>query len=186
MDEGVGHPLQHALDAEIEHAFERAFIVVEAAAMGCVDAGDRPPPPEPGCDQAAIGAALGAMAVQDVGADFGEMLQHVPHGDEIAQRNAAMHGEAGGAKRELGGDGGDDLVFETAAGQGVADDPDIVAGLGLGIHEIDDMPEDAADRGTNDVDDLQPIRPLHEKILPVSRKAHRDAGDVDTPRRRRA
>ena len=41
MDEGVGHPLQHALDPEIEHAFERAFVEVEAAAMGGVDAGDR-------------------------------------------------------------------------------------------------------------------------------------------------
>ena len=99
MDEGVGHPLQHALDPEIEHAFERAFVEVEAAAMGGVDAGDRPPPSEPGRDQAAIGAALGAMAVQDVGADLGEMFQHMPHGDEIAQRNAAMHRETGGAER---------------------------------------------------------------------------------------
>ena len=34
MDERVGQPLQHALDREIEHAFERALIVMQGAAMG--------------------------------------------------------------------------------------------------------------------------------------------------------
>jgi len=147
--------------------------------MGCIDAGDRPLSPEPGRDQPAIGAALGAMAVQDVGADLGEMFQHVPHCDEIAQGNAATHRDAGGAEREPGGDGGDDLGFEPTAGQGVADDADIVTGSGLSIDQIDDVAEDAADRGANDVDDLQPIQPLHEKILQVCREARRGAGDVD-------
>ena len=182
MDEGVGHPLQHALDPEIEHAFERAFVEVEAAAMGGVDAGDRPLSPEPGRDHPAIGAALGAMAVQNVEADLGEMFQNVTHRDEIAQRNAATHRDAAGAERESGRDGGDDLVFELAAGQGVADDADIVTGSGLCVDQIDDVAEDAADRGANDVNDLQPIRHLHEKILQVCREARRDAGDVDIPR----
>jgi hypothetical protein len=104
------------------------------------------------------------------------MFEHVPHCDEIAQGNAAMHREAGGAERELGRDGGDDFVLEPAAGQGVADDADIVTGSGLGIDEIDDVAEDAADRGANDVDDLQPIRPVHENILLESRSARMMSG----------
>ena len=98
MDEGVGDPLQHALDPKVEHAFERGLIVVEAAAMGCVDAGDRPPPPEPCRDQAAVGAAFGAMAVQHVGGDPAEMFQHAPNRGEVAERNAAAHREAGDAE----------------------------------------------------------------------------------------
>ena len=56
------------------------------------------------------------------------------------------------------------LVLETAAGGGVADDADLVAGFGLGIDEVDDVPEDAADRRAHDVDDLQPIRPVHDEF----------------------
>ena len=101
MDEGVGHPLQHALDAEIEHAFERALVVMQAAAMGRIDAGDRPPPAEPCGDQPPVGAALGAMAMQDIGNDLAEMLEHPAHRHEVAQRDAAPHRKARGAEREL-------------------------------------------------------------------------------------
>ena len=46
----------------------------------------------------------------------------------------------------FGLDRGDDVVLEMAAGGGVADDADVVAGLGLGVDEIDDVTKDAADR----------------------------------------
>ena len=86
------------------------------------------------------------------------------HRHEIAQRHAAPHRKARGAERELRADRRDDLFLEAAAGGGVADDADVVAGLGLGIDEIDDVTKDATDRGTHDVDDLQPIRPLHDEF----------------------
>ena len=164
VDEGVGHPFQHALDAEVEHAFERALVVMQAAAMGRVDAGDRPAPAEPCGDQPPVGATLGAMAMQDVGDDLAEMLEHPAHRHEIAQRDAAPHRKARGAERELRADRCDELVLETAAGGGVADDADVVAGFGLGIDEVDDVPKDAADRRAHDVDDLQPIRPVHDEF----------------------
>jgi hypothetical protein len=86
------------------------------------------------------------MAMQDIGNDLAEMLEHPAHRHEVAQRDAAPHRKARGAERELRLDRRDDVVLEMAAGGGVADDADVVAGLGLGVDEVDDVAKDTADR----------------------------------------
>ena len=67
-DEGVGHPLEHALGGEIDAARRRFRVVVQAAAVGSVDAGyARTRCPQESADRPRVGAALGAVGMQDVG-----------------------------------------------------------------------------------------------------------------------
>ena len=155
VDEPVGDALEQPLDGEIDAALERPLVVVQAAAMRAVDAGDRPPAAEPGADQPAVDAALGAVAVHHVGLERAEVAHQLAHGAQIGGRDLPAHGKSRRAEREPRRDRGDQLVLEGAAVERIADDADRVAGLRLGAGEIDDVAEDAADRRADDVDDAE-------------------------------
>src|SRR6266853_487166 len=122
---------------------------MQSAAMGGVDARDRPPPAEPGRDQAPIGAAFRPMAVEDVRGELRKMREHAANRGVVGERNVAAHWKSRGAESEPRRRFGDDVVLEPSAGRGIADNADLVAGIGLGLGKIDDMPEYAADRGAD-------------------------------------
>ena len=113
---------------EIDLAFERGLVEMQRAAMGRIEAGDRPLAAEPRRDQAPIGPALGAVAVQHVGRELGEMGEHVAGRRDIGERDRAAHRKSRRPEREARRHLGDDVVLEAAAGGRIADDADLVAG----------------------------------------------------------
>ena len=67
-DEGIGHPPEHALGGKIDAARRRFRVVVQAAAVGRVDAGyARTRCPQESADGPRVGAAFGAVGMQDIG-----------------------------------------------------------------------------------------------------------------------
>jgi hypothetical protein len=161
VDERIGQALERALDAKIDPAFQRMLVVVQRAAMERIEAGDRPSPAEPSRNQAAVDAAFRTMAVENIGGEPSDFREYAPSGDEIGQRNAPRHGKARRPEREIGGGLGDDIVLEASAGRGIANDPDLVSGFGLGSGKIDDVAENAANRRAHHVHDFQSQRLIH-------------------------
>ena len=84
-DEAGGEVAQQPLGAEKEHALRRGPSVMQAAAMGSV-AGV----PEATAGKAGVEAALGAVAVNDVGPEPCRQAGDVPGGCEVAEPNRAM------------------------------------------------------------------------------------------------
>lgn len=99
------------------------------------------------------GAGLGAVAVQDVGLERGDQAPHAePHQEIVRRRFAAdrypMHAELQ-PWREFG----QRLVGAFAAGEAVSEDPDMMAAIDLAVGDVEDVTEDAADRGAHGVQD---------------------------------
>ena len=152
----VGDALHLAFDPEEEAAGGCALVVVEAAAMRRIEAGDRPPRAlEQGAENAGIDPALGAVAMQDVGTHVPYQRERPPRRSGIAQPDMALHGCSPDAERQARFHGREQFLFEGTAGGGIADDADFVAGGHLRVGEIAHVAEDAADRRSEAMDDAQ-------------------------------
>ena len=103
------------------------------------------------------GAALGAVAVQYVGVECREMTRHLRGSPDVGRAELARHGKPRDAELHLRRDSRERGLGAGAAGRAVADDADLVAARGLAARDIEDVPEDAADRGARDVHDLRAI-----------------------------
>ena len=103
--------------------------------------------------QPGIGAALGAMAVQHGRLDLRGVPGQAPQDGEVGRVGVAVHRQAHDAERQAGTEIGERTFGPVAAGAGIADDPDRVAGGGLKAHEVRDMAEEAADGRAEDVED---------------------------------
>src|SRR5690606_1866505 len=148
-DDAVGQPLQAALDPEIDHALEASGIVVQAAAVRrVVGAGAEPPRGKTGKH-----AALGAVAVDDVGPQVAAPVPYRQRRRQIERRDGARHLQPPDAE------GADMLEFRQrfgrllAAGQAVADDADLGAASGKAPGQVADVTEQPADRGSEAEDD---------------------------------
>src|SRR5688572_6846545 len=110
---------------------------MEAAAMGGVDAGDAAAIGlEEGAGEAGIGAALGAMAMEDVGAEGLGGLVDAAGAGEVRDRDLSFHRHTDEAEGEDRSELGEELLLEGAAGGRIADDADLMAGRRLGAAEI--------------------------------------------------
>jgi hypothetical protein len=149
----VGAPHQHAFKREIEQADRRDPAIVQAAAVRRVD-----PDRMVLLRQAGICAALGAVAVHDVGTRIGHALRHVGNGIEVAQIDVAAHRQPGQAKGEVAREIGQNCVRGGTACHRVGDDADLVTQRGLAAREIDHVAEQSADRRAQNVEDFQRVR----------------------------
>ena len=137
---------------------KRVLAVVQRAAVRRVDADGVLRRHQP--DEA---AALGAVAVVDIGVQSREMARHRAEGPDVARADLARHRESRNAKLHLRRDGRKRRVGAGAAGRAVADDADLVAARRLAAGDIEDVPENAADRGPRHMHDLQALRIGHRQ-----------------------
>ena len=98
------------------------------------------------------------MTMEDVGAERRKVRKNAANRCEIGERDLPPHGKSGRPQRQPRRRLGDDIVLEGAAGRGIANNADFMAGGGLSVGEIDDMAEYAADRRADDMDDAKPRR----------------------------
>ncbi len=103
--------------------------------------------------QARIGAALGAVAVQHIGAAVARALGDVGHRLHVAPGEVAAHRDAGEAELQLRRQRRERRIGARPAGGRVGDDADLMAALGLSAGEIEHVAEQAADGGAHDVND---------------------------------
>ncbi len=155
-DESVGHTPEDSFGGKIEAAGERSGVIVEAAAVRGIDAGyARTRCPQQCADDPRVGAALGAVAVQDIGIERTDFLHQPQGGREVRRRQLPAHRRTFEAEGKEGRHFGDDLFRERRANRGVADDADRVAGAGLSLGEVADVAKQAADWRAEAVYDLQ-------------------------------
>ena len=147
---------QHLLEREIDEADRRAAAVVQAAAMRACRRGSRRVR-WPGAHRRRPwrrGRAARRPACRARAARRGAAPQ-----TSLAPMCAA-HRHAGEAEREVRGEGRERRIGALAAGRGIGHDADLVAARGLAAREIDHVAEQPADRGAQDVQDLErAIRP---------------------------
>lgn len=139
-----------ALDAHVEAVAQGAGLVVVAAAMGRVGP-DRGQAPHQG--EAGIDAALGAVAVEHVGAHRRGAAGDRPQGQEVGGVGIPPHRNSGDAQRQARSEFGQGLVGAVAPGAGVADEADPVPSRRLEAGEIDHVAEQAANGRAEDVQD---------------------------------
>ncbi len=152
--EDVGALGEDRLGGHVEAVHDGAGLVVEAAAVGRVGA-DRAAVEAGRERQPSIGAALRAVAVEDVRrqAAIGAVEGIERRGVERVR--VAPHRHAGDAEREPRPELVEGLGGALAAGRGIAEDADVEAARDLRPGDVDDMAEQAADRGPEDVQDAK-------------------------------
>ena len=101
------------------------------------------------------GAGLGAVAMQHVRLEFSDQEHEACPDQKVRRMGLAVNRDAADAELEAGGDLLQRRLGAFAAGQAVGDDADMVTALCLSIGEIEDMPEDAADRRAHRVQDTK-------------------------------
>ena len=74
---------------------------------------------------------------------------------EVGGPELALHGKPRDAELHLRRDGRERGLGAGAAGRAVADDADVMTARGLAARDIEDMPENAADRSAGDMHDLE-------------------------------
>ena len=102
-----------------------------------------------------VGAALGAMAVDHVGADLGGAPCDMRGRPHVAEPDLPAHRDTREAEREVGRQFREHRFGARAAGRRIGDQPDAVSARGLSAREIDHVAEQAADRGAQHVQNLQ-------------------------------
>src|SRR5262249_57360852 len=145
--EQVGAVDQRTLGTEIEEPSWRAPAIVEAATVRRIGA-DRPPPwhtsggggKDGHARQAGIGAALGAVAVHDMGRDRCGAAPYMHEGRNIARPDVPAHGYASNAKREVAPKRREHRPRLRTAGRGVGNKADPVAARSLTAREISHLP----------------------------------------------
>ena len=149
--EHVGAARQDSLGAHVEPVQRGAGLVVVAAAVRRVGADHGLAAAQR--REAGVDAALGAVPVQHVRGDRTGAARHRVQGCEIGHVGVSPHWHPGHAQRQAGSEVGERLRSPLAAGRGVADDPDAVPRRRLEPGEVHHVPEQAADGGTEYVQD---------------------------------
>ncbi len=108
-----------------------------------------------------IGAGLGAVAVQHVGSELPDHAHQIDPDHEVGSPGFAADRNASNAEFEARGDFRQRRLGALAAGEAVRDDADMVAALDLAVGEIQDMAENAADRGAHCVQDAKRLVGRH-------------------------
>jgi len=108
-----------------------------------------------GGGHAAECAALGAVAVHDIRADSSDDVSHPAKPRQIAGSDLPLHGNLVHAQRQLVGN-----RVELGAGWRIRlglshDKAHLVASLSLAIGKVEHMPEQAADRGAQHMQDFE-------------------------------
>ena len=107
------------------------------------------------------GAGLGAVAVQDVGLQPLDQAHETRPDQNVGGKRLAVNGQTMHAELEARRDFLQRRLGAFAAGEAVGDDADMVAAIGLAVGEIDDVPEDAADRRPHRVQDTKRLTSNH-------------------------
>ena len=109
--------------------------------MGRVDAGyARTRCPQERADHPGIGAALGAVRMQDVGIEGAHLPRQAEGRGDIGRRDLPAHRDAPKAKCKLRRDPGEELFLVSAAGGRIADHADRMAGTRLCRGEVAERP----------------------------------------------
>ena len=106
-------------------------------------------------DEACISAALGAVAVQHIRVRIMCALRHMAPCGHVAPADMAAHRDAAQAQREVRGERRERRIGAFAAGRGIGHDTDRVPARGLRARQVEDVPEQPADRRPQDVQDLE-------------------------------
>ena len=112
----------------------------------------------PEARQARIGAALGAVAVHDIGLEIRQAARNTHERGNVGGVGQTVHRGPHHAEREMWREVAEDLVGARAARAGIDDEPDAMAAFDLLAREIDHMPKQAAERRPQDMDDLEARR----------------------------
>ena len=120
---------------------------MQAAAMGGVDRRRG----EATAGQAGVQAALGTVAVNDVGPEPRRHAGNVPGGCEVADPGQSRHGDRMDAEPAPAGE----CIARRQGRHRVAHHADIVARRGLAARQVADVPEQATDRCAQDMDDAK-------------------------------
>jgi hypothetical protein len=115
---------------------------------------DRPLRPRQPC----VGAALGAVAVQYVHAEFHRTLPDMTDRREIAAADVPRHRNAGEAERENRRKLGERRVGAFPAARRIRDDADLMSAHCLAACKVADMPEQSADRSAQHVQNVEGVR----------------------------
>src|SRR6266581_7523506 len=99
--------------------------------------------------QADIGAGLGAMPVHDVGLEFPDQADDLQPDREIGKARFAADRDPLDAELQPRFDFFERSVRAFAAGDAVGDDADMMSARDLAVGDVEDMAEDAADRGAH-------------------------------------
>ena len=148
--EQLGAAAEIPLDRAIDHAAQGVAAVMQRAAVRRVDPNGRGRRHQP-----RKGAALGAVPVQHIGIERGEVARHANEAHQVGGAQFAPHGHPRNAKLHVRRDCRKRSLRARAAGRAVADDADVMPKCGLAACDVDDVTEHAADRGAGDVHDLQ-------------------------------
>ena len=146
-DETVGERCQPALGVDVDAPGDGGGRMMQAAAMRGVEGADALGLPlERARRKPRIGAALGAVAMQDIDVEAGGKALQPAVGREVAGADLPGHGAARHAERAEIRQARKRARRILPAGLGVADDADLKPKLGLALHQIVDVPEQASDR----------------------------------------
>ena len=149
--EEIGIVHQRALEAAVELALDRRERIMQRAAMRSVDADGV----LRAATQAEECAGLGPMAVQNVRIETADRAHELRPGHKVERTGFPSDCNTIDAELHARCNLGQCLIGTFAAGQAVGDDPDMVAALGLTIGEVEDVPNDSADRRARRVQDTK-------------------------------
>lgn len=118
--------------------------------------------------KARVKSALGALAMHHIGLQLPDQPRDQAENREIPHIRIAMHRQAMEPERQMGFELGQQRVAALASGHGIADDPDRVPARDEALHQIIDMPEQAAHRGAESQQDAQGALGFgHGLVLPA-------------------
>ncbi|GCC49698.1 hypothetical protein chiPu_0033958, partial [Chiloscyllium punctatum] len=100
------------------------------------------------------------MAVHHVGFQLADQAGDMCPDHQIGKARLAAYRDPVDAELEARLDLGKHCVGTRATGQAVGDDADVMAAFDLAIGNVEDVTDDAADRGTDDVQDAQRLVPI--------------------------
>ena len=92
------------------------------------------------------------------------MARDGTQGEEVGGVRIASHRQSGDAQRETWREVGQGPGGALATGGGIADESDLMPGRGLNASEIEHMPEEAADRRAEHVQDALHGRAAHSGV----------------------
>ena len=101
--------------------------------------------------------------MQHIGSQGSQMLADPQEGEQIGRAELAVDREPRNAKLERGRDCSQSRFGPRPAGRAVADDADVVAARGLAAGDVEDVPEDSADRGARHVHDPERLMSVHDQ-----------------------
>ena len=152
--EKIGAPVQDPLDGAVKAAADGAGTIDQRAAVRRIGADGMAEIRH----QPRQRRALGAVAVQDVGLECRNPARDTVQRENVARIELAGDGGALEAERQAGCKLGKNGFGPRATRGAVDEQTDLMAAPGLALHQIDHMPEQAAERGAQDVQDFQARR----------------------------